>query len=87
MLQQYLSKISGGFSGPGPSQIWTYTPKHCSEPIQTAIKKHRLRWLGHVLRMSPNRILRVALKWTPQRKRKQDRPKANWRQSRKRLRQ
>ena len=52
-----------------------------SEAIQTAIKKRRLRWLGHVLRMSPNRITRVALRWTPQGKRKQGRPKATWRRT------
>ena len=40
---------------------------------------HRLRWLGYILRMSHNRIPRVALRWTPQRKRKQSRPKADWR--------
>jgi hypothetical protein len=50
-----------------------------SEPIQTAIKMRRFRWLGHVLRMSHNRILRVVLRWTPQGKRKQGRPKATWR--------
>ena len=51
------------------------------EPIQTAIKKRRLQWLGHFLRMSPNRITRVAPRWTPQRKRKQGRPKATWRRT------
>ena len=49
-----------------------------SEPIQTAIKKRRLR---HVLRMSHNRITRVALRWIPQGKRKQGRPKATWRRT------
>ena len=31
-----------------------------------------------VLRMSPKRITRVALRWTPQGKRKQGKPKATW---------
>ena len=31
--------------------------------------------------MSHNRISRVALRWTPQRKRKQGRPKASWRRT------
>ena len=52
-----------------------------SQPIQTSIKKHRLWRLGHVLRMSPNRITRVALRWIPQGKRKQGRPKATWRRT------
>ena len=49
-----------------------------SEPIQTAMKKRCLRLLRHVLRISPNRITRVDLRWTPQRKRKQGRLKATW---------
>ena len=49
-----------------------------SEPIPTAIKKRRLRLLGHVLRISPNRITRVALRRTPQGKRKQGILKAIW---------
>ena len=32
-----------------------------SLPISCKIKKHRMRWLGHVLRMSPDLIPRVAL--------------------------
>ena len=39
-----------------------------SELIQTTIKA-RLRWLGQILRMSHNRISRVALKWILKRKR------------------
>ena len=52
-----------------------------SEPIQTSIKKRRLRLFGHVLKMSPKRITRAALRWTPQGKRKQGRPKATWRRT------
>ena len=56
-----------------------------SERIRTVINKRRLLWLGYVLSMSPNRITRVALRWTTQGIRKQGRPKATW--WRKRLRQ
>ena len=52
-----------------------------TEPIQKATKKRRLRWLWHVLRMSPNKITRVALRWTLKGKRKQGRPKATWRRT------
>ena len=52
-----------------------------SESIQTTIKKRRLRWLGHILRISQNRIPRLALRWTLQGKKKQGRPKAIWRRS------
>ena len=49
--------------------------------IPRAIEKRRLRWLGHVLRMSPNRITRVAIRKAPQGKRKQGRLKATWRRT------
>ena len=39
------------------------------------IKKRRLRWLGDVLRMSSERIPKVALRWTPAGKRKGEDPK------------
>lgn len=45
------------------------------------IKKRRLRWLGHVLRMLPERIPKVALRWTLAGKRKKGRPKATWRKA------
>ena len=38
-----------------------------------------MRWLGHVLRMSPDHIPRVALTWTPTGKRSKGRPKTTWR--------
>ena len=45
------------------------------------IKKRRFRWLGHVLRMSSERIPKVALRWTPASKRKRGRPKTTWRKT------
>ena len=51
------------------------------EPIQTKIKRRRLRWLGHILMMSHYRIPRVTLRLTPQVKRKQGRPKVTWRRT------
>ena len=39
--------------------------KKKSKPIQISIKMRRLRWLGHILRMSPNWIPRVTLRCTP----------------------
>jgi hypothetical protein len=38
-----------------------------------------MRWLGHVMRMAPNRIPKVALHWTPSGKRKRGRPRTTWR--------
>ena len=43
------------------SNLELYAKKN-SEPIQATIKKRRLRWLGQFLRMSQNRIPRVALR-------------------------
>ena len=61
-------------SGPEPSQNWKCAPKKNSKPIKTTIKRRRLRWLGNILRMSQNRIPRVALRWIPKGNRKQGRP-------------
>ena len=52
-----------------------------SEPIRNIIRRRRLKWLGHVLRMSTDRIPRVALFWTPQGKRNAGRPKLTWRRT------
>ena len=51
------------------TQILNCTPK--KKRIQATIKRRRLQWLGHILRISHNRIPRVALRWTAQEKRKQ----------------
>ena len=40
-----------------------------------------LRWLSHVFRMPENRIPKVAMRWTPSRRRKRSRPKTSWRRT------
>jgi len=52
-----------------------------SEPMRRTVQKRRLKWLGHVLRMPPERIPKVALHWTPQGKRSRGRPKMTWRRA------
>ena len=52
-----------------------------SSPISTQIQKHRLRWLGHVLRMPQDSIPKVALRWTPTGKRNRGCPKTTWRRT------
>ena len=52
-----------------------------SSPISTQIQKHRLKWLGHVLRMPQDYIPKVALRWTPTGKRNRGRPKTTWRRT------
>ena len=42
------------------------------------INNHRLRWLGHVLRMSFEGIPKVVLRWTPAGKREKGRQKTSW---------
>ena len=45
------------------------------------IKRRRIRWLGHIMRMDQARIPKVALRWTPPGKRKSGRPKTTWRRT------
>ena len=45
------------------------------------IKRRRLRWLGHVLRMPKESIPKVALSWTPSGRRKPGRRKTTWRKT------
>ncbi|XP_062611961.1 uncharacterized protein LOC134273759 [Saccostrea cucullata] len=50
-------------------------------PLSQVIKRRKWLWIGHVRRMHPTSIPRVALKWTPPGKRKRERPKETWRRS------
>ena len=50
-------------------------------PISEEIKKRKWRWIGHVCRMEPSSIPKVAMRWTPDGKRKRGRPKETWRRS------
>nr|XP_022299023.1 uncharacterized protein LOC111107908 [Crassostrea virginica] len=49
--------------------------------IAEELKKRRFRWLGHVLRMTNERLPKVALRWTPPGKRKPGRPRTTWRRT------
>ena len=51
------------------------------EDMETLITRRRWSWVGHVLRMDPNAIARVALRWTPEGKRKRGRPRQTWRRT------
>ena len=50
-----------------------------TKPLSQEIKRRRWRWIGHVCRMYPDSITRVAMRWTPPGKRKRGRPKETWR--------
>ena len=61
------------------SNVDLYKKTGCNSAV-LEIKRRRLRWLGHVLRMSQDSIPKVALRWTPPGKRKRGRPKMTWQQ-------
>lgn len=48
------------------------------ENIIRKIKKQRLRWAGHIMRMDPDTILRQLTDWQPTSNRKRGRPRENW---------
>ena len=62
------------------SNVDLYKKTGCNSAV-LEIKRRRLRWLKHVLRMPQDSIPKVALRWTPPGKRKRGRPKMTWRQS------
>ena len=49
------------------------------QPISLEVKKIIWRWIGHVNRMPPTSIPRVAMRWTPAGNRRRGRPKETWR--------
>ena len=49
--------------------------------ITTEIKEKRLRWQGHDFRMELQRLPKIALRWSPQVKRKPGRPNTTWRKT------
>ncbi|KAK7101726.1 hypothetical protein V1264_020063 [Littorina saxatilis] len=51
------------------------------EEMETLITQRRWRWIGHVLRMENDSIPKVALRWTPEGKRKRGRPNQTWRRT------
>ena len=50
-------------------------------PVTSLLKKKRLRWLGHTMRMEESRIARQAMTWAVGGKRKPGRPKTTWLQT------
>ena len=52
-----------------------------TEPITQQVRRKRWKWTGHVLRMPPAALPRVALRWTPDGRRKRGRPKETWRRT------
>ncbi|KAK2174166.1 hypothetical protein NP493_821g01017 [Ridgeia piscesae] len=75
-----IRKICRIFLPNNISNVDLYKKTSCNSAV-LEIKRRRLRWLGHVLRMPQDSIPKVALRWTPPGKRKRGRPKMTWRQS------
>ena len=56
--------------------------ERCSqEDMENIISKRRWKWIGHVMRRDSNSIVRTALHWTPEGKRKRGRPRMTWRRT------
>lgn len=51
------------------------------EKISMQIRIRRWKYIGHILRKSPDNHQRIALRWTPEGKRKRGRPKETWRRT------
>ena len=50
-----------------------------AQEVQTIMKVRRMRYLGHVMRMDPQRLTHTVLEWNPiGGKRKRGRPKLTW---------
>ena len=58
--------------------LWVRTGQ---EDVATTIKRRKWKWIGHTLRKEKKNITRIAMKWNPQGKRKQGRPKQSWRRT------
>jgi len=54
--------------------IWEQT----SQKLELSVQERRLRWLGHVQRMSDDRIEKQVLHWIPEDRRKRGRPRVTW---------
>ena len=47
-------------------------------PINERIRKIRMTWMGHLLRMEDNRIAKQIYQWQPSKKRRRGRPQKRW---------
>ena len=52
-----------------------------TELIKQQVQRRRWRWIGHVLRMPSAALPRVALRWTPDGRRKRGSSKETWRRT------
>ncbi|KAL9960175.1 hypothetical protein ACROYT_G033591 [Oculina patagonica] len=66
-----------------PNTISNYELRRITrrETITQQVQRRRWRWIGHVLRMMPKDLPRVAVRWSPDGRRKRGRPKETWRRT------
>ena len=50
-------------------------------PLSQIVETRRMKYAGHILRMSSDRDQKVAMKWRPEGRRKRGRPKLTWRRT------
>lgn len=48
------------------------------DSLREEIKRHHLKWLGHILKMDSLHIPKVAFRWTPSGKKRQGSPRTTW---------
>ena len=51
------------------------------ENLSGDVRRRRWKFIGHIIRKEPNSDCRIALTWTPERRRKRGRPKTTWRRT------
>ena len=66
-----------------PNKISNYElrRKTCVRPVSLEVKQRGWRWIGHICRMPLVAIPQVAMRWTPDGKRKRGRPRESQRRS------
>ncbi|KAI8505608.1 hypothetical protein Bbelb_167970 [Branchiostoma belcheri] len=52
-----------------------------TKPLSITITERRMRYAGHVLRMTSDRHAKTCMFWKPEGKRKRGRPKLTWRRT------
>ena len=80
-LKQKGAAYTRVFTVLAPDNLYKLRRRTGTEPITQQVRRKRWKWIGHVLRMPPAALPRVALRWTPDGRRKRDRPKETWRKT------
>lgn len=52
-----------------------------TQPLSQRIEKNRVRYAGHIIRMTADRDPKIALNWRPEGRRRRGRPRLTWRRT------